>query len=192
MNKECKQCKTQFEPKTNRGHEQLYCTNTCAQQAARIRREERLKNATNENKREGQMEAQVPTPTTTTTTTYQSTNMAQQPMGGISPNGGGDTSFNISHLEKLYEARIENNYLKLKCENLEEKIRQLQIEVNELNSDIEAIEMDNEIEEQPGILGGIMQQFKTDPINTIAMVKMMFENITATKTETDGKKEKTA
>lgn len=176
--KQCKQCGTDFSPvHERRGHEQLYCSKKCGQISARIRREQRLKNATNENKREGQMEAQVPTPTTTTTTTYQSTNMAQQPMGGISPNGGGDTPFNISHLEKLYEARIENNYLKLKCENLEEKIKALQFEINELNNEIEAMEIDEEVGEQQGILGNVMQQFKSDPINTINFAKAMMSEM---------------
>lgn len=180
MNKECKQCKKQFEPKTNRGHEQLYCTNTCAQQAARIRREERIKNNLYETK-------QVPETGADT-----NSDIYRGQMGGVSTDRRSNSDNDLATLEKLYESKIENNYLKLKCENLEEKIRQLQIEINELNSDIEAMEMDNEIEEQPGILGGIMQQFKTDPINTIAMVKMMFENLTANKNETNGKKEKAA
>lgn len=171
MSKQCKQCDADFAPvHEKRGHEQLYCSKKCGQISARIRREQRLKNAVNEK----QIEHEQPT-----TTNNQSTNMAQQPMGGIIANGGGNSFNDLSYLEKLYEAKNENNYLKLKCESLEEKVRQLQIEVNELNSDIEAMEMDSEIEEQPGILGGIMQQFKTDPINTIAMVKMMFQNLTA-------------
>lgn len=182
MTKQCKQCAIEFVPlHERRGHEQLYCSKKCGQISARLRREERLKNAVNEK----QIIQQQPA-------TNQSFNMAQQPMAGIVTNGGSNTLNDISYLEKLYEAKNENNYLKLKCESLEEKVRQLQIEVNELNSEIEAIEMDNEIEEQPGILGGVMQQFKTDPINTISMVKMMFESLTANKNETNGKKEKAA
>jgi 2-oxoglutarate dehydrogenase complex dehydrogenase (E1) component-like enzyme len=69
--------------------------------------------------------------------------------------------------------------LKLKCENLEEKVKALQLEVNELTMDIEAMEIDEEIE-QPnnGFLGSIFEQFKADPISTVAMVKMMFQNLT--------------
>jgi hypothetical protein len=166
MNKECKHCGTKFVPTNeNRGHEQLYCSKKCGQTSARLRREERLKNANN-----GYTQQPTNEP-------HQSINMAQQPMGGIIANGGNNTIADISSLEKLYEAKIENNYLKIKCENLEEKIKALEFEVNQLNMDIEAMETDEEIgNENNGILGGIFEQFKADPISTIAMVKMMFNN----------------
>jgi hypothetical protein len=166
--KQCKQCGTDFSPvHERRGHEQLYCSKKCGQISARIRREQRLKNAVNEK----QIIHEQPT------TTNQSTNMAQQPMGGIITNGGGNSLNDISYLEKLYEAKNENNYLKLKCENLEEKIKALQFEINELNNEIEAMEIDEEVGEQQGILGNVMQQFKSDPINTINFAKAMMSEM---------------
>jgi hypothetical protein len=185
MNKQCKQCGIDFVPTNdNRGHEQLYCSKKCGQISARNRREERLKNANN-----GYTQQPTNQPN-------QSINMEQQPMGGTFSNGGNNTINDLSHLEKLYEAKIENNYLKIKCENLEEKIKALELEVNQLNMDIEAMELDEDMgNENNGILGGIFEQFKADPISTIAMVKMMFNNdkkesnekATATKTAQQGK-----
>jgi hypothetical protein len=170
--KKCKQCGTDFSPThETRGHEQLYCSKKCGQISARARREERLKNATNENTTEQKTMEQ---PTTET----QNSNMAQRSVGGISTRGRDIALDDMAILEKLYESKIENNYLKLKCESLEEKIKALQFEVNELNMELEAIEMDAEAEEQPqGFLGGIVQQFQKDPVNTINFAKAMMSEM---------------
>jgi hypothetical protein len=110
--------------------------------------------------------------------------MEQQQVGGIGPIGGGNSVNDLSHLEKLYEAKIENNYLKIKCDNLEEKVRLLQLDVNDLNMELDAMDIDEEIESgNNGILGGIFEQFKSDPITTIGMIKMMFNNDTNQKNE---------
>jgi hypothetical protein len=174
-NKVCKQCSSNFEPTNEkRGHEQLYCSKKCGQTSARLRREERLKNAF----RYEQQQQQPNEPTS------KSTNMEQQQVGGIGPIGGGNSVNDLSHLEKLYEAKIENNYLKIKCDNLEEKVRLLQLDVNDLNMELDAMDIDEEIESgNNGILGGIFEQFKSDPITTIGMIKMMFNNDTNQKNE---------
>lgn len=173
MSKQCKQCGIEFAPlHEKRGHEQLYCSKKCGQISARLRREERLKNAVNEK----QIIQQQPT-------TNQSFNMAQQPMAGIVTNGGSNTLNDISYLEKLYEAKNENNYLKLKCENFEEKIKALQFEINELNNEIDAMETSEELGEQQGFLGGVVAQFKSDPINTINFAKSLMSEMFNSKKE---------
>lgn len=181
--KQCKQCGTEFVPvHERRGHEQLYCSKKCGQISARIRREERLKNATNENT----TEHKVQLPTEQQRTSIQDSNMASGQMGGISTRGRDITLDDMAILEKLYESKIENNYLKLKCESLEEKIKALQFEVNELNMELEAIEMDAEMEEQPnGFLNGIVQQFQKDPVNTINFTKAMMAEMFTNKQKQD-------
>lgn len=171
--KQCKQCGTDFSPAhETRGHEQLYCSKKCGQISARIRREERLKNSNNDTTQKG-TKVQYPD-TTTTTTTIQDSNMERRSMDGIGVRGWNSTVGDLATLEKLYESKIENNYLKLKCENLEEKVKELQLEVNELLMDIEAMEMDAETSEQPkGFLGNIVDQFQKDPINTVNFAKAM-------------------
>jgi endogenous inhibitor of DNA gyrase (YacG/DUF329 family) len=77
MNKNCKQCGTEFVPTNdNRGHEQLYCSKKCGQISARIRREERLKNSNNDTTIEKGNKIQYPD-TTTTTGRMQNSNLEE-------------------------------------------------------------------------------------------------------------------
>lgn len=181
--KNCKQCGVEFEQKIMRGHEQLYCSSSCQSKASRIRRENRImesKNTINETKTQekrhdsgvGQSiveQGNVPT------------SVRGIPESTLS-NPMGTRNFADNHaknyLELYYEAKIDNNFYKLKNENLEKRVLELEREIFDLNSELEKLD---EGEDENGMLGNIMAEFKKDPINSMKFVSAVFDNFTTTK-----------
>lgn len=171
--KECKHCKEKFEPHQNRGHEQLYCSNKCRNRASVERRMSKytnsplINNKTQENEittkenqgtraNIGEIEKHIGI------TNVQESNYGRNEIR----NYRNDMEFNpINLLEKLYDARNETIFYKLKCESLQKENEELHIELQERD----VMEDDNEEQENDygGILGGIIEQFKQDPVTTI-------------------------
>ena len=83
-------------------------------------------------------------------------------------NGIGNVTDNhLATIKELYEAKTETIFYKLKCENLEKELNELKIEFHNLEQEFENIDEGEEESGYSGMLGGVMEQFKQDPVNTI-------------------------
>lgn len=177
MNKVCEECKQEFTQKQNvRGSEQKYCSVKCRQTSAQNRMINKIKN---EARQETKIEAVPPVAEITQ---------------AIYGNGGRDNSRadngtrfisdnHLSTLEKLFETKNEVIFYKLRCENLQKENQQLIIDVNNLEMELEE---DAEGEEKSGyenILGGIMDEFKKDPLNTINFASELIGTLLKPKTK---------
>jgi hypothetical protein len=177
--KKCKECNKDFEPATNKGSEQLYCTKTCQRIAAQKRHKQRLINKINEEAKEkresmvGNSERPEQSPEFT------------KSVGGIrggeipAPDDGRTTPNNYlkDYLELYYEAKIENNFYKLKNETLEKRVQELEKTIFDLNSELDELEH----QEEGGMLGNIMNEFRKDPVNSVKFVTAIFDNLTQPK-----------
>ena len=166
--KKCENCSIEFEPKhQTRGSEQKYCSIKCRQASAQIRMINRIKeNAKQESKQENENET-----ISDNRGNQQSMDRGQPREYTRTTSGVGIISDNhLATIKELYEAKTETNFYKLKCESLEKEINELRIENSQLESELDEIENDiNEStgNEYSGMLGGIMEQFKQDPVNTV-------------------------
>lgn len=183
--KNCKHCGAEFEQKIMRGHEQLYCSSSCQNKASRIRRENRLMELKNVNNEKMQIEKTIDTGRGIEQNDVGQGNFSASIRGVQEPtisNPMGARSFADNnaknYLELYYEAKIDNNFYKLKNESLEKRVLQLEREVFDLNSELEKLE---EGEDENGMLGNIMTEFKKDPINSMKFVNAVLDNFTTTK-----------
>jgi hypothetical protein len=160
--KNCQNCNLEFSPvHATRGSEQIYCSRKCGQISAKKRREEKIKNQVktemiNENQQSIQNDG-----------ANEVRDLAQREMGKFSPNRWHYTNDAMATIEKLYEAKNENQFLKFKIETLEKENSELKTEIYELENELEF----SEVEEDGGFIGGMVEQFKKDPTNTINFAK---------------------
>jgi hypothetical protein len=182
--KHCKECQKEFNPVSVRGVEQLYCTKTCARRAAQKRHEERKRKKIEYElqEKEEKIEKPVNMVNTQQSPEYaESLHRTQRGEDSIRINGRIDSDSNgKDYIHAYYEAKIENNFYKLKCESLEQKVKDLQVEIFNLNSELETL--DQEEPEDGGMLGSIVEQFKKDPINSVKFASAIIENLTTPKT----------
>lgn len=179
--KKCKYCSNEFSPVNNRGSEQLYCSNTCQAKAAKERHEQRLKQKIYE-----EAKKQSPEPVgSSIENSRQSPEYAesvyrvQRPTNSVGNNGGAIAdNYGKNYLELYYEAKIDNNFYKLKNENLEKRVLELEREIFDLNSELDSLD---EKTDEGGMLGSIMEQFKKDPINSVKFASSIIENLTKSK-----------
>ena len=162
MQKLCTQCETLFTPKENqRGSEQIYCSIKCRSNAAQQRMINKIKeDAIQETK----------TSLSGVTTSHDITR-GQNYI--VEPDRNVRDSTYIDIMEKNYEARNKISELELK--NL-----YLTKEIDELKQEIINLELELEEEQQPeeeGMIGGIMKQFKEDPVNTISFASELINNL---------------
>jgi hypothetical protein len=180
--KKCKECNKDFEPVTNKGTEQLYCTKTCGRIAAQKRFKQRLKYKMYE---EAKKETAIPM-VGNVANPGESPQHAQS-VGGIqgrddtTTNDGRVTSYSSGkdYLALYYEAKIDNNFYKLKNETLEKRVQELEREIFDLNSELDQLDQ----EEEGGMLGSLMEQFKKDPVNSVKFVSSVIDNLTNPKTK---------
>jgi hypothetical protein len=78
-------------------------------------------------------------------------------------------------MEKNYEARNKISELELKNLYLTKEIEELKQEI--INLELELEEGETPGEENEGIVGGIMKQFKEDPVNTISFASELINNL---------------
>jgi hypothetical protein len=178
--KKCDNCSIEFEPKhKTRGTEQKYCSIKCRQSAAQTRMINKIKeNAKQENKQENQNE------TISTNRGYQQS-MDRGYEREYAPTSSGVGIIPNSHLatiKELYEAKNETIFYQLKCENLEKEINEMKIELHNLEQELEKIDEGEEESGYSGMLGGVMEQFKQDPLNTINFATELIGNLFKPKT----------
>lgn len=168
--KVCKECSTEFEPVNQKGSEQIYCSRKCATKAANKRRIEKLVNSAIQQQEPQQQEQTEPE----RNENFESGNFQRERVGRVTPERRDTTVSDMAYIEKFYEAKIELNLYKLKTENLENKVRELEKTIFDLNSEIDQLEQE---EEGNDFMAGITSQFKKDPITTVNMATAIFENI---------------
>ena len=171
--KECKNCSKEFEPKhQTRGSEQKYCSIKCRQASAQIRMINRIKeNVKQENEKENE--------TISDNRGYQqSMDRGHSREYTRTSSGVGIISDNhLATIKELYEAKNETIFYKLKCENLEKELNELKIEFHNLEQELESIDEGEEESGYSGMLGGVMEQFKQDPVNTINFATELIGNL---------------
>lgn len=163
MDKICQQCKQSFTQKENiRGSEQKYCSVKCRQMSAQTRMINRIKeNVKQENEKENETISD-------NRGNQQSMDRGQSREYTRTPNGVGIITDNhLATIKELYEAKTETIFYKLKCENLEKELNELKIEFHNLEQEFESIDEGEEESGYTAMLGGVMEQFKQDPVNTI-------------------------
>lgn len=181
----CIECNNEFNSVNNRGVEQKYCSLKCRNKSAFKRREERLKNTyfsplnnnnINIDNNEKENEA-----IQRNTGNQQSVDRGQQREYSRASYGVGTIADNhLATIKELYEAKNETTFYKLKCEQLEKEVNGLKIENAQLESELDELdELDSEAPETQysGMLGGVMEQFKTDPVNTINFATELIGNL---------------
>jgi hypothetical protein len=176
--KKCENCSNEFEPKhQTRGSEQKYCSIKCRQASAQMRMINKIKeNAKQESKQENE--------TISTNRGYQQS-MDRGYEREYAPTSSGVGIIPNSHLatiKELYEAKNETIFYQLKCENLEKEINELKIELHNLEQELESIDEGEEESGYSGMLGGVMEQFKQDPLNTINFATELIGNLFKPKT----------
>lgn len=80
-------------------------------------------------------------------------------------------------LARYYDAKVEATRYELKCQFLENRIKDLEQEIMQLESELEECQSENQGNEN-NIIGGLVSSFKNDPLNTIefgtAMIQKLF------------------
>lgn len=157
--KVCKNCSAEFEPKNERrGHEQLYCTIKCRNEAYKKRVNERQE------------------------TKNESVGNLERRNDGVLQLRSDGYSDVIGLLKELGEAKAEIVRYQLKSEHLEKENEHLKVKVNQLESELEMIEEEEDDTDSGDMIGGIMTNFKKDPVNTInfasALIKEFFQKQT--------------
>ena len=163
QNKNCEQCGNSFLPINRAGYEQKYCSKSCRYKAGNNRR---LENYTNKIKQEDEPKQISAIPRTTDNDYDQNEqrNYSTKQYGhNISPD-----FFRL--MENNFETKIAVNKHELKIEQLEKELNEHKAEILELENEL--TELENKVPEK-GIVGELMQQFKTDPINTLNFAKEM-------------------
>ena len=175
--KKCKKCNNEFEPRGNKGSEQIYCSQDCRQKAGIDRYKQKLINSNNNNNdnltnRNGIEQTEI------RTTINQSTNRIPNIIGSSETmlernnrtefyghNGGIASEYRYSNFEEFVGLIRENANLRAEVKLLTEKVTNLESELleYELEEDIE--------EETPGFLGNIMNAYKQDPTTTVLFAK---------------------
>jgi hypothetical protein len=191
--KKCKKCNNEFEPRGNKGSEQIYCSQDCRQKAGIERYKQRLINSNNyNNDNKPTIELQMGTNQNESSqhNTLHGYNNGRNfenirgqefeyrnQSGLYNQHFGNEWTGNYRGSEHTrgdfdfnrFIALIEEN-AKLRAENtiLTQKVTNLEAELLEYE-----LEEDMEEEQQPGFLGNIMNAYKQDPTTTVLFAKDM-------------------
>jgi hypothetical protein len=179
----CIECNNEFNSVNNRGVEQKYCSLKCRNKSAFKRREQRLKNTyfspldnNNNNINTNEKETQ----TIQENVGYRRKDI----LSGQDREDARNTTRGLvipdnylSIIKELYEAKNETIFYKLKCEQLEKELNDIKIENARLEADLDEYENEDSEGEYSGMLGGIMEQFKSDPTTTINFTTDLINNL---------------
>lgn len=180
----CIECNNEFKSVNNRGVEQKYCSLKCRNKSAFKRREERLKNTyfspldNNQNNKVDNNEKENESIQESIGYRRKDIHTRQEWENARSTNGGLVISDNyLSILKECYEAKNETIFYKLKVEQLEKELNDIKIENAKLEADLDEYENEDSEGEYSGMLGGIMEQFKSDPTATINFTTDLINNL---------------
>jgi len=157
--KNCKNCNAEFQPKhETRGHEQIYCSIKCRNEAYKKRINEKQQTI------QEPMQQQQP----------QNIGYVERQDNSSIQLRSDNYTHVVSLLEKLSEAKTEAIRYQLKCEQLEKENQELKIKSNQLEMELSEIEESEDDESENDIISGIMTNFKKDPVNTLNFATSLF------------------
>jgi hypothetical protein len=160
MQKLCTQCELLFTPKENtRGSEQIYCSPKCRNAAAQTR-------MINKIKENAIQETRQPIIAENNNVLSGNRNNIEQRTDNFSPDIIRLMESNFETRNKINELELKNLYLTKEIEELKQEIINLELELEE-----------EQQPEEEGMIGGIMKQFKTDPVNTISFATELINNL---------------
>lgn len=165
MQKLCTQCEILFTPKENtRGSEQIYCSPKCRNSAAQIRMINKIKeNAIKETTKNENQQSIISENNNVLSGNRFDT---QQRADNFSPDIIRLMESNFETRNKINELELKNLYLTKEIEELKQEIINLELELEE-----------EQQPEEEGMIGGIMKQFKQDPVNTISFASELINNL---------------
>ena len=161
MQKICTQCELLFTPKENiRGSEQIYCSPKCRNAAAQTRMINKIKeNAIQETRQPFNVAEN-------NNVLSGNRNNIEQRTDNFSPDIIRLMELNFETRNKISELELKNLYLTKEIEELKHEIINLELELEE----------EQQLEDE-GMIGGIMKQFKQDPVNTISFASELINNL---------------
>lgn len=160
MQKLCTQCETLFTPKENtRGSEQIYCSPKCRNAAAQTR-------MINKIKENAIQETRQPIIAENNNVLSGNRNNIEQRTDNFSPDIIRLMELNFETRNKISELELKNLYLTKEIEELKQEIINLELELEE-----------EQQPEEEGMIGGIMKQFKQDPVTTISFASELINNL---------------
>jgi hypothetical protein len=160
MQKLCTQCELLFTPKENtRGSEQIYCSPKCRNAAAQTR-------MINKIKENAIQETRQPIIAENNNVLSGNRNNIEQRTDNFSPDIIRLMESNFETRNKINELELKNLYLTKEIEELKQEIINLELELEE-----------EQQPEEEGMIGGIMKQFKQDPVNTISFASELINNL---------------
>ena len=192
--KKCKKCNNDFEPKGNKGSEQIYCSQDCRQKAGIERYKQRLINSNTNNydnttNRNGIEKIEVRNSINESTNRTPDIIGSNQTMLGrdnraefIGYSGRIASEYNNSNFEEFIGLIRENANLRAEVKLLTEKVTNLESELMDYE-----LEEDMEEEQEPGFLGNIMNAYKQDPTTTVLFAKDMIYEFLKPKQQTTPK-----
>ena len=163
MQKLCNHCEILFTPKENtKGSEQVYCSPKCRSNAAQQRMINKIKENAIQETRQSLIVAE--------NNSNLSGNRidAQQRTDNLSPDIIRLMELNFEARNKISELDLKNLYLTKEIEELKQEI---------INLELELEESETPGEENEGMIGGIMKQFKEDPVTTISFTTELINNL---------------
>ncbi|MEI7669572.1 MAG: hypothetical protein WCJ33_05785 [Pseudomonadota bacterium] len=194
MNNTCNVCNKGFTPTTTKGSEQKYCSSTCRTIASQQRQKEKIindyetektkiqgnGNGTNNIESTGYIGNNVQHTTENDYNRKRNDNI--QPESSISKATiFGNIEYNIGNLERYYDAKAENRIISFELIKAQEKIQQLQNELNEYHEEddeIEKLELaQKNAPQHEQIMKSFADMFREDPVNTTNMVKTLVPSI---------------
>lgn len=170
--KKCKMCFIEFEPKSlTRGHEQVYCSVKCRNNFYK----NKLTNKIIENAKQ---ESKADTIQLQPNTEYNESFYGRQGRESLRADDrpGFYTNSHLATIKELYEAKNESNFYKLKNEMMQDELSQLKIEYSNLEMELDEDEGE-EKSNYSNILGGVIEEFKKDPLNTINFATELIGNL---------------
>jgi len=189
--KKCNYCNNEFED-NSKGTEKKYCSVKCRINSANKRHQEKVINKvkmeyeqSNRNVIQGNNETSI------REERNESNNQDFGKGNFFNATRGVGNSDVLRLVEKNYETKIESISYELKNEQLLKENEELKRKVALLEVEIDELENDLEEPAQMGMIGGVMNQFKEDPINTINFATQLIQNLFNKKpNEIESEKEK--
>jgi hypothetical protein len=176
--KKCLYCSNEFINNNTRGDEQKYCSVKCRNNAANKRHKEKLINtikmkyATDDNNRKIIGENNERVGNISNDNNFRKENLSYQDRAVSDSNV-------LRLLETNFETKVETFQFKMMYENCKQEnerllkeIQSLKIEISQLEDELQETEP-----EENSIISGVMQQFKTDPVNTINFAQQLIQGI---------------
>ena len=174
MNKNCEECGTEFLVTVTRGNEQKYCSHKCRAKAGNKRNEQRLierykKENEKINERKDERNSERINGSINDSNDKSSHEMPIRHRYDMAEKRENlDVHNSIFLLEKNFETKNELIEFKLRNEYLTKENEELKRQIANLEVELLEFEEENEEPEKNDWIGGVVQQFKTDPVNTIS------------------------